>query len=102
MSRATLDRIFTHHPPFGSQQQRYIALREAGLALASLIESSCPPSRETSLAITSVQQAVQWANSAIAINEVPPAPADVPDVPPVTIGIINEASAEPVAATEGQ
>lgn len=64
-----LDEIFTYHKPFGSQPDRYIALREKAKELAKLIQDSTPVSREQSVALTNVQQAVMWANAAIAINE---------------------------------
>jgi hypothetical protein len=63
-------RIFTYHKPFGDQPQRYEALRDMAKALAVAIQKSTPESREQSLALTSLQQAVMWANAAIAINEV--------------------------------
>lgn len=37
--------------------------------LAHLINKNAPESREKSLAFTSLQQTVMWANAAIAINE---------------------------------
>lgn len=82
MSKVSLDRIFTYHAPFGDQKDRYQRIRDAGKALAAVITECSPPSREQSLALTSVQQAVQWANSAIAINEIEPvtAPADLQEV----------------------
>lgn len=64
-----LDQIYTYHPPFGTQQERYVAIRSEAKNLAALVEKSCPPSREASLAQTAIQQAVMWANAAIAINE---------------------------------
>lgn len=60
---------FTYHPPSGSQPDRYTDIREGGLVLAALIDESCPDSREKSLALTSVDQAVMWANAAIARRE---------------------------------
>jgi len=69
MSSATLDEIFTYHAPKGTQQERYVALRESAKVFAKLIVSSTPASREQSVALTNVQQAVMWANAAIAINE---------------------------------
>lgn len=71
MSSASLDQVYTYHAPFGTQQERYIALRAAGKALATAITELVPPSREASVALTNVQQAVMWANAAIAINEAP-------------------------------
>ena len=75
MASASLEQTYTYHRPFGTQPERYIALREAGKALALLITQTVPPSREASVALTNVQQAVMWANAAIAINEQEPAVA---------------------------
>ena len=64
-----LDEIFTYHPPNEHQLGRYEAIRANARAFAHLIEEACPDSREKSLAITSLQQTVMWANAAIAIHE---------------------------------
>lgn len=69
MPRLNLDSVFTYHKPFGDQPQRYEAIRAHARALAALIVESTPESREQSVALTNVQQAVMWANAAIAINE---------------------------------
>lgn len=68
-----LEQIYTYHPPFGTQQERYVAIREMAKKMAALVEQSCPASREASLAQTAIQQSVMWANAAIAINEKDPA-----------------------------
>lgn len=64
-----IERTFTYHAPFGTQQARYQQIRERAKALAAEIEASCPESREKSLALTNCQQTVMWANASIAINE---------------------------------
>jgi len=61
---------FTYHPPKdGYQITRYQVIRGRGLDLAMLFDSWCPDSRELSLAITHLEEAVMWANAAIAGNE---------------------------------
>lgn len=60
---------FTYHPPKDGQSERYEALRAAGQHLAHLINNLCPESREKSLAITQLEQAIMWANASIARNE---------------------------------
>jgi hypothetical protein len=71
-----LDRTFTYHKPEGTQPQRYENLRRFAKAFAHLIVDKCPDSRERSLALTAVQEAVMWANASIAIHENPvPAPS---------------------------
>lgn len=71
MPKLDLDNIFTYHAPHGTQQERYVAIRDKAKELAALIQKSTPESREQSTALTNIQQAVMWANAAIAINEQP-------------------------------
>ena len=71
MNQKELQNIFTYHAPDSGQIPRYQELRDKGHDLAALIHLLCPDSRERSLAITSIQQAIMWANAAIAINEAP-------------------------------
>jgi hypothetical protein len=71
---------FTYHPPHGNQTTRYEGIRGAASILAGALMSACPESRELSLALTNLEQAVMWANAAIARNETPPVPG--PPNPP--------------------
>lgn len=64
-----IDNIFTYHSPKNDQPQRYEEIRTQARHLAHLIVQTTPESREQSLAITNLQQAVMFANAAIAINE---------------------------------
>jgi hypothetical protein len=66
---------FTYHKPFGNQSERYETIRKAGLAMAQIILQTTPPSREQSVALTNLEQAVMWANAGIARNE-----QEVPEV----------------------
>ena len=67
--QADLNNRFTYHTPHLDQPDRYEYLRNLGKDLAEEMCKSCPPSRELSLALTSLQQSVYWANTAIACNE---------------------------------
>ena len=67
-----INNTFTYHRPFGDQPQRYEAIRELAKGMAAAITSMTPASREQSVALTNLQQAVMWANAAIAINEKEP------------------------------
>lgn len=60
---------FSYHKPKEDQLNRYQGIREYAKVLAKVIEASCPVSREKSLAMTNLEQAVMWANAAIARNE---------------------------------
>jgi hypothetical protein len=64
-----LDNDFTYHAPIEGQPQRYGDLREAGKTLARTVVEETPPSREQSLALTKIDEAIFWANAAIARNE---------------------------------
>ena len=68
MANASLEQIFMYYLPNSTQEERYVLLRAAGLSLAQDI-ARLARWREQSLALTSVQQAIMWANAAIAINE---------------------------------
>lgn len=61
---------FTYHSPQGNQAARYGLLREKAREFAELIAENSPASREQSLALTHLQEAVMFANAAIAVNEV--------------------------------
>lgn len=60
---------FTYHTPKEGQPQRYEDIRNKALNFADLICMNCPDSRERSLALTKIEEAVFWANAAIARNE---------------------------------
>lgn len=60
---------FTYHAPKEDQVERYEGIREKGLLLALEVNGSCPESRERALALTKIEEAVMWANAAIARNE---------------------------------
>jgi hypothetical protein len=66
---AQIDNIFTYHAPKNDQTERYERLRSHARNLAREIQRCCPESREKSLAITNLQQAIMFANASIAINE---------------------------------
>lgn len=69
MAPEDLENRFTYHSPKDDQPDRYDHIRRAGRSLAELVDSYCPDSREKSLAITHIEEAVMWANAAIARNE---------------------------------
>lgn len=57
---------FTYHAPTEGQPKLYETLRYQGLGFAKTIVDLTPPSREQSLALTALEEAVFWANAAIA------------------------------------
>jgi hypothetical protein len=60
---------FRYHAPFGIQSVKYEFIRGEARTLAETFCHACPPSRELSLALTRLEEAVMWANAAIARNE---------------------------------
>jgi hypothetical protein len=72
MSQEDLEQLtknFTYHAPKEDQPRRYTEIRDQGKAFAHAVLEDCPNSRERSLALTKIEEAVMWANSAIARNE---------------------------------
>ena len=67
--KARIQRDFVYHAPKGDQPRRYEHLRAEARALALVIVSFTPPSREQSLALTHLEEAIFWANAAIARGE---------------------------------
>lgn len=59
---------FTYHAPKGDQVERYKSIRDNGKATAMIFEDLCPASPELTMAINHIDQAVMWANAAIARN----------------------------------
>ena len=64
-----LENIYTYHAPKEDQQERYERIRFKAKMLAAFINEKCPDSREKSLAMTKLEEAVMWANASIARNE---------------------------------
>lgn len=61
-----LDTRFTYHTPKPGQPEIYQAIRNEAKNLATLIAVATPQSREQALAITHLEEAVFWANAAVA------------------------------------
>lgn len=72
MSKELIKQIknnFTYHAPTPDQVETYTILRDAFKELAFLLVDECPQSRELSLALTKLEEAVMWANAAVARNK---------------------------------
>lgn len=64
-----LDKRFTYHPPTDTQKAKtYVELRGMARELGAAIYSTQEASRERSLAITKLEEAIMWANAGIARN----------------------------------
>lgn len=69
LSEEQLANRFTYHAPKGDQALRYELIRDQAHNLAAFIVDKTPVSREQSLALTALEEAVMWANASIARNE---------------------------------
>ena len=67
--RERVEHDFTYHPPTGDKGERHQMIRDSGKTFAHAILACCPDSREASLALTKIEEAVMWANAAIAREE---------------------------------
>ena len=63
-----VENAFTYHPPKDKQPEMYARIRNQAKSLAYVIEGAVPDSREKSLAMTKLEEAVMWANAGIARN----------------------------------
>ena len=63
-----IENNFKYHAPTGIQPETYAAIREKAKEFAYYIDEVAPDSREKSLAMTKLEEAVMWANAAIARN----------------------------------
>ena len=64
-----LNNNFSYHAPKEGQPEKYERLRSTAKVFAGYVLKDCPESRERSLALTKIEEAVMWANAAIARNE---------------------------------
>ena len=65
-----IEHDFTNHAPANDEIiRRFEALREEAKAFAHLIVDTAPQSREQSLALTHVEQALMYAVAAVARNQ---------------------------------
>jgi len=83
-NKSELINRYMYHPPVLdlNQDHRYESIRTKGREFALYLAGQCPPSRELSLAMTNLEQAVMWANAAIARHErQPELPAKQKDLP---------------------
>ena len=72
MTQEQIDKTFTYQSPFGDQPERYGQIRSKAKEFAELLLKLTPTSGEKMLAFRHLQQAVMYANAAIAINETRP------------------------------
>ncbi|NUQ88297.1 MAG: hypothetical protein HOQ43_07525 [Glycomyces artemisiae] len=67
MNPEDLAHRFTHHAPATQERANaHATVRGACAGLAATIVDHCPPGREQALALTKIEEAMFWANAAIA------------------------------------
>ena len=70
VTKEEIDARFTYHPPLNQGQKfRYEDIRKLGRNFAEYLVVNCPDSRELSLALTKIEEAIMWANASIARRE---------------------------------
>ena len=68
MDVGIINNNFKYHTPKEGQPELYETLRSEAKNLAHLINIKCPESREKSVAITKLEEAIFWANASVARN----------------------------------
>lgn len=66
MDFGTLEHNLTNHPPSEAVAKQMEALRVTAKQLGREIIEACPQCRETSLALTNLEQTVMWTMAALA------------------------------------
>lgn len=69
MQKERLENMFSYHPASGEQPGLYGAVRASCLELALFIDALVPDSLEKEQAFLRLNEAMFWANGAIARNE---------------------------------
>lgn len=69
MNGQDINNRFTYHAPREGQPAVYETIRGQAREFALSLNELCPEGREKSLAITHLEEAVFWANAAIARSE---------------------------------
>lgn len=66
--RDRMENDFAYHAPDAEKARKHEAVRAAARAFARYVADACPEGREQSLAITKIEEAMFWANAALARN----------------------------------
>ena len=69
MTNEELEKRFSYHAPKDNQPLKYDLIRSLGELFARTVNILCPECREKSAAVTRIEEAVMWANAAIARRE---------------------------------
>jgi hypothetical protein len=66
-----IENRFRYHPPTPETVAKHEAIRSAIKTTAHFVAGQIPPGRHASLALTALQEAMMWANAAIACDTKP-------------------------------
>lgn len=69
MDKKTIDNNYKYHEPTEEKAALYEKIRKEAKRLCTILNKSCPESREKSLALTKLEEVVMWANASIARDE---------------------------------
>ncbi len=64
-----IDKPFAYHKPSEEGLFKINNLREQYSTLKGLLEATCPPSRQLSVAITELETSAMWAIKAVVFND---------------------------------
>lgn len=64
-----MKKTFAYHKPSQDGLDKITKLREAFSTLSDLVESTCPQSRERSVALTELETTAMWAIKAVVCND---------------------------------
>lgn len=85
-SAADINNRFDFHPATTAEKRgEHTSIREACKTLAHTLDAKVPPGREKALALTKAEEAMFWANAAIARAD-DPAALDTADAAPARRG----------------
>lgn len=68
ITKAQLENWFTYHAPTPEQLPKFLAIREAGMAFATVIVENTPPSADQTATVRKIREAVMTANQSIACS----------------------------------
>lgn len=60
---------FAFHAADTAKREEHAAIREGCFRAATVIDNLCPDSREKSLAVTALEEAMMWGNAALARHD---------------------------------
>ncbi|QFG08855.1 hypothetical protein PBI_MALAGASYROSE_5 [Mycobacterium phage MalagasyRose] len=85
-SHADIEHRFSYHPATTDERRaQHEAVRDACKRLAHALDRLVPVGRQKSLALTAVEEAMHWANAAVACEVPAPSAPSAPSAPPITL-----------------